>query len=45
MDIIMEATGFTRAGAQKLIDRFVTLEILTIREKEVHYDVKYIYTR
>lgn len=42
---IMEATGFTRAGAQKVIDRFVGLEILSPHEKETNYDIKYSYTR
>lgn len=40
---VMKATGFTRAGAQKVIDRFVGLDILVEEEKESNYDVKYTY--
>lgn len=43
--IIMEWTGFTRAGAQKLIDRFIVLEILQPREEELTYDRTYIYKK
>jgi hypothetical protein len=42
---IMDATGFTRAGAQKVIDRFVALDILKEKEQESNYDIKYIYER
>ncbi len=40
---IMKETGFTRAGAQGLIDRFVKMNILKERPKNVNYDVKYFY--
>lgn len=40
---IMEWTGFTRAGAQKLIDRFIKLGILKSAEEKDSYDRKYIY--
>jgi Fic family protein len=40
---IMVATGFTRAGAQRVIDRFVALNILEEEKKKSNYDVKYIY--
>jgi Fic family protein len=40
---IMEWTGFTRAGAQKVIDRFVGLEILKPQEEKGTYDRSYIY--
>ena len=42
---IMEATGFTRAGAEKVVDRLVEMNILVKEEKEVNYDVKYYYER
>lgn len=42
---IMEWTSFTRAGAQKVIDRFVTLGILTLREEKSSYDRAYVYKR
>ncbi len=39
---IMTVTGFTRGGAQRVIDRFISLGIL-IEEEDVTYDVKYTY--
>jgi len=42
---IMQATGFTRAGAQRVIDRFVELKILVAQPKEINYDKKYVYER
>lgn len=41
---IMNWTGFTRAGAQKVIDRFISLGILEPREEKKSYDRAYIYT-
>lgn len=43
--MVMDWTGFTRAGAQKLIDRFVELDILKIADKEGTYDRKYTYKK
>ena len=40
---IMEWTGFTRAGAQKVIDRFVSLDILKLKNEKEAYDRSYIY--
>lgn len=40
---IMGWSGFTRAGAQKLIDRFISLRILEPREEKGTYDRTYIY--
>lgn len=40
---VMKATGFTRAGAQRVIDRFIGLGILVEEEKGTNYDVKYTY--
>lgn len=42
---IMEITGFSRSGAQKVIDRFIRMGILEKQKKEVNYDTKYIYTK
>lgn len=42
---IMEVAGFTRAGAQKVVDRFIALGILVAEEKQSNYDVKYTYER
>lgn len=40
---IMNWTGFTRAGAQKLIDRFIKLGILYAQDEKGTYDRGYIY--
>lgn len=40
---IMDWTKFTRAGAQKVIDRFVKLEILKPQKERGAYDRSYIY--
>ncbi len=40
---IQEWTGFTRAGAQKIIDRFVELGILRVRDGKKTYGKSYIY--
>jgi hypothetical protein len=42
---IMEWTGFTRAGAQGVIDRFTKLGILEAQEEKGTYDRSYIYRR
>jgi Fic family protein len=42
---VMEWTGFTRAGAQKVIDRFVNLKILDLKDHKETYDRTYIYRR
>ncbi len=41
--IIMDWTGFSRGGAQKLIDRFKNLNILEDVNEETEYDRKYKY--
>lgn len=43
--LIMEWTKFTRAGAQKTIDRFVSLGILELAKQKGSYDRKYIYRK
>ncbi len=40
---IMEWTGFSRAGAQKAIDRFVNLGILQVKDEKEKYNRSYIY--
>lgn len=42
---VMEWTGFSRAGAQKVIDRFVTLAILEVKDDAIKYDRAYIYRK
>ncbi len=40
-----QLTGFTRNGAQKLIDRFIALEILEQRNESEKYGKSYIYKK
>jgi len=42
---IMEATGFTRPGAEKVVDRLIDMGILEAEKKDVNYDVKYHYQK
>lgn len=42
---VMKWTGFTRAGAQGVIDRFVRLGILALQDEQGTYDRSYIYRR
>ena len=42
---IIEWTGFTRAGAIRLLERLVSLDILKAREEKGAYDRTYIYER
>lgn len=43
--IIQKWTGFTRAGAQKVIDRFIKIGILTPKDKDKKYDQLYEYKK
>lgn len=45
VNTIQKWTGFTRAGAQTVIDRFVKMEILQPRNKEKKYGQTYIYKK
>jgi Fic family protein len=38
-------TGYTRAGAQRVIDRFVQIGILTKKDKDVKYGQSYVYKK
>lgn len=42
---IMEWTSFSRVGAQKLIDRFIDLGILSLKDEKETYDRTYIYQK
>lgn len=42
---IMDWTGFTRAGAQRVIDRFIKIGILELKEDKAGYDRSYIYRK
>jgi hypothetical protein len=43
--IIQEWTGFTQQGAQKVIDRFVDLGILELKDENKTYGRSFIYRR
>ena len=43
--IIQKWTGFTRAGAQRVIDRFVDMDILTPKDKDRKYGQSYAYKK
>lgn len=40
---VQKWTGFTRAGAQAVIDRFINMNILTPKDKDKKYGQSYIY--
>ena len=42
---IINITGYTRQGAQKVLDRLVTLDILKLKNEDQKYDRSYIYSR
>jgi Fic family protein len=42
---IQKWTGFTRAGAQSVVDRFIELNILSPKDKDKKYGQSYIYTK
>lgn len=43
--LIQEWTGFTRAGAQAVINRFIDLKILSPKDKDKTYGQSYIYDK
>ena len=43
--VVQEWTGFTRAGAQAVIDRFIELGILSPKNKDKKYGQSYIYDK
>lgn len=42
---IQKWTGFTRAGAQRVIDRFINMEILVPKDKDKKYGQSYVYKK
>lgn len=42
---VQKWTGFTRAGSQTVIDRFVKMEILSPKDEDVKYGQSYIYKK
>jgi Fic family protein len=45
VSLIQKWTGFTRAGAQAVIDRFIELGILSPKDKDKKYGQSYIYKK
>lgn len=43
--IIQKWTGFTRAGAQRVIDRFILMEILVPKDQDKKYGQSYVYKK
>lgn len=43
INVVQKWTGFTRAGAQTVVDRFIDMGILTPRNKDKKYGQAYIY--
>jgi len=42
---VQEWTGYTRAGAQRVIDRFVQIGILSKKDQDVKYGQSYVYKK
>lgn len=42
---VMAVTGYTKVGAQKVINRLINLDILRIKNEDQKYDRSYIYSR
>jgi hypothetical protein len=40
---VQKWTGFTRAGAQRVIDRFVGMGVLVLKDKDKKYGQSYAY--
>jgi len=45
VSIIQKWTGFTRAGAQRVIDRFIAMEILFPKDQDKKYGQSYVYKK
>jgi Fic family protein len=43
INVIQNWTGFTRAGAQTVVDRFIKMGILSPKNKDIKYGQSYIY--
>jgi Fic family protein len=43
--IMMKWTGFTRAGAQRVIDRFMEMDILALKNQDTKYGQSYMYKK
>lgn len=45
VSVVQGWTGFTRAGAQRVIDRFIDMDILSPKDKDKKYGQSYIYRK
>ena len=45
INVIQKWTGFTRAGAQTVVDRFIKMDILSPKNKDIKYGQSYIYKK
>jgi len=45
ISIVKNWTGFTRAGAQRVVDRFVDMEILVPKDNDKKYGQSYVYKK
>lgn len=43
--LVQKWTGFTRAGSQRVIDRFIAMGILTPKDKDIKYGQSYFYKK
>ena len=43
--LMQKWTGFTRAGAQRVIDRFIQMEILSPKDQDIKYGQSYAYKK
>ena len=43
--LMQEWTGFTRAGAQRVIERFIKMEILSPKDQDIKYGQSYAYKK
>lgn len=42
-NVFSKGTGFSNMGAQKIIDRFIDIGILRVKDKDVKYGKAYMY--
>ena len=45
INVIQKWTGFTRAGSQTVVDRFIKMNILSPKDKDKKYGQSYIYKK
>jgi hypothetical protein len=45
ISLIQKWTGFTRVGAQVVVERFIEMGILSVKDKDRKYGQSYIYKK